>query len=285
MPLSFPIFLFVLLFCLTKRIEFKKISEGKITITEHGYICCSKSYNFISEYIFMEVLECGKETGCNQTKELQMIILFNTNPNEIDLDYSTIKNIPFKFLYHFKDYLGNNKEIESNLTRFGKGKFENKIKNELEKYDPDYKKASEFSTFNDVSKQILKLTETFYSFFAYEFNSMKSSSKENFQRIDWIFSQNFDRLFIGVVKNDTSYKNKFTYSLSEIDKFIILLRNGKYIFQIYLKGGNTVDICTFNYQEINTLNSFIYLINGQIKDKANCKNIPSSNITTPQKEI
>ncbi len=90
------------------------------------------------------------------------------------------------------------------------------------------------------------------------------SGKESFQRLDWIYTNDFDRIFIGVVKNDTSYVNTFTYTIESIDKFVLEIREGKLCLKIILKNGFDTEICRYTREKDKDLNTFLYLINGQI---------------------
>ena len=126
---SSPVLICIILFGLTKGLEIKKVSEEKIIATESGYSYNSKSYNFKRKNIFVKVESHGFEGYCTHTEILQMILLlYNTNPDEIDLDNSNIKNIPFKSIQKFKKYIGTADEIELNLSNYFGGVFENKIK-------------------------------------------------------------------------------------------------------------------------------------------------------------
>jgi len=53
--------------------------------------------------------------------------------------------------------------------------------------------------------------------------------------------------------------------------------NNNYLFKILLKDGNNVDICEFTKEKENTLNKFIFLINGQINDRNDRNNNNSDN--------
>lgn len=86
-----------------------------------------------------------------------------------------------------------------------------------------------------------------------------------------------------MVKNDKTYLNSKTYQINDIDKFVLIMKNQGYIFQVLLKEGNFIDICTFYHQKDDILNNFIYLINGQLNSKLNNNNdIPPANIPTLQ---
>ena len=282
-PIS-PILICIILFGLTKGLEFRKDSDDKIIATESGYSCNSKSYNFIGKYTSVQVKPSGYEeygTFCRQRNSLHTISLYNTNPDEIDLDTSNVKNVPFKPIHNFQKYIGEEQDIYLNLKNFFSGVFQNQIKEELKIYDPTYKES--IINLFPFEEQCLKLNDYYYTFYGYSSLMGYYKSPESFERIDWIYSKNFDRIFIGVVKNDTTYITSYTYQLNEISKFVLVMKGKGYVFQIFLKGNNYIDICTFYHQDNKNLNSFIYLINGQINSKLNNNNdIPPANIPTLQ---
>ena len=69
----------------------------------------------------------------------------------------------------------------------------------------------------------------------------------NIVRIDCIYSKNFDRLFIGLVKyTRTSYAKTFEYQLNSIDKFVFQKYGGddrNYILKAVLKNNEIQQIC------------------------------------------
>ena len=206
------------------------------------------------------------------------IIIYDINLNEIDLDNSNIKNKPFKLITEFKGCSGNSTNIKKELNEFFGTKFENKILDEIKKYVPDYKTSNKlvlhisgsFSQYNVEEQIFLKLCDYYYSYLTYY-------SKEKFQRIDWIYSKNFDRIFIGFVKNVETYLNSLIYNINTVDKLLLNKMNNNYLFKILLKDGNNVDICEFTKEKENTLNKFIFLINGQINDRNDRNNNNSDN--------
>ena len=109
----------------------------------------------------------------------------------------------------------------------------------------------------------VKISDHFYMFFNYNY-LFNSKPNEGFERLDWIYSNDFDRIFFGVVKNDSSYVNTFIYNTNTIDKFVLEIRDGKFCFKILLKDGTNTEICRYNREQEDNLNTFIYLINGQI---------------------
>jgi len=270
LPFLIPILLvpiILILSCCKTKIELiKDKSNNRLTIEEKYYFCCKKSHNLTLEYTDFKVLEYGSESMPCCYHALSTILVLNINPNVTDLDNSNIRNTPFKFLYRFPNLIGEQRDLELNLMNFIGTKFENKIKDEIDLYVPK-KNNNEIvfplNHFNQCNEIFVKISEHFYMFYNY-FYLRISKSNESFERLDWIYTNDFDRIFIGVVKNDTSYVNTFIYNTNTIDKFILEIKDGKYCFKILLKDGTNAEICRYKRDQEKNLNTFIYLINGQI---------------------
>ena len=270
LPFLIPILLIpviLILSCCKSKIQLiKDKSKNRLTIVEKYYFCCKKRHNLSLEYTDFKVLGYGSESGPFCNHELSTIIAININPNVADLDNSNIKNIPFKFLYKFYNLIGERRQLELNLINFIGSKFENKIKDEIDLYVPkknDNKIVFSFNRINQNNDIFVKISDHFYMFYNYYF-LMIAKSNESFERLDWIYSNDFDRIFIGVVKNDSSYVNTFIYNTNTIDKFILEIKEGKFCFKILLKDGTNAEICSYKREQERNLNTFIYLINGQI---------------------
>jgi hypothetical protein len=98
---------------------------------------------------------------------------------------------------------------------------------------------------------------------------IKCSDKYNCIRIDIIFSSDYDRLFIGVSKNDnlSYYIAKFEYFLNDIDKFILQKNNIKdkgFYLKGIIKGNNMInDICYI--EDVQTeLEGLVYILNERL---------------------
>ena len=95
----------------------------------------------------------------------------------------------------------------------------------------------------------------------------------HFLRIDIIYSNEFDRLFIGVVKNNKSaYINTYLFKLDEVAKFVIeknyIYEPGFHLKSIY-KGSSLVqDICYINEMQIE-LEGLIYILNEKFEQNVN----------------
>ena len=157
------------------------------------------------------------------------------------------------------------------MVNFIGNKFNNNIEEEIKLYVPNYNEQRNialpinfhFPFFGRPTDTFIKISDHFYMFYNYSY-LLGKSGKESFQRLDWIYTNDFDRIFIGVVKNDTSYVNTFTYTIESIDKFVLEIREGKLCLKIILKNGIDTEICRYTREKDKDLNTFLYLINGQI---------------------
>ena len=291
LPFLIPIFLLpiilALCYCCTSKIELiKDKSKEIIIVLEKNGLCCKKRYNLSLEYTDFKVIKDGFDALCCSKKMKSKILFMNVNPNMADLDNSNIKNTPFKFIYRFKNLIDKHNQLELDLENLIEYKFENKIENDINLYVPKQDNDIEnllLENPNKYSERFVKISEHFYLFYNYNyiyFSKSKSKSNESFERLDWIYSNNFDRIFIGVVKNDSFYVNTFIYDTNIIDKFILEIKDGKYCFKVLLKDGNNTEIYRYKREQEKYLNIFIYLINGQI-NKINNVNQVISDYSTP----
>ena len=103
-------------------------------------------------------------------------------------------------------------------------------------------------------------------------------------RIDIIYSKDFDRLFIGIVKNDEkSYIKTFLFNLNEIDRFVLqknhIAEQGIHLKSISKGNGIIQDICYIN--EIETeLEGLTYILNEKLQNNLN-NNANLNNNTNP----
>ena len=92
---------------------------------------------------------------------------------------------------------------------------------------------------------------------------------DNIFRIDCIYSKNFDRIFIGLVKyNKTKYINTFEYQMNNISRFI-LERVGNssvtnYDLKVIFKNNETQRICTIKNKTQVELEKLAFLLNERL---------------------
>ena len=103
---------------------------------------------------------------------------------------------------------------------------------------------------------------------------------DNIYRIDCIFSRNFDRIFIGIVKyTKTSYVDTFELQMNNIDKFIlekISIENFNLI--VIFKNGEKHLICNIKKNQ-EDLEGLAYLLNERL-----IKNADDINVVTNKEE-
>lgn len=271
-PIVFIPILILLLCCKSRIVLIKDKENNRLTVKEKNYFCCAtKTYNIPFEHSDIKTAGYGSESGpcCNHT--LSTIIVLNADPNVTDIDNNNIKNTPLNFTYRFSNLIGTNQDLELKLVNFIGNKFNNNIEEEIKLYVPNYNEQRNialpinfhFPFFGRPTDTFIKISDHFYMFYNYSY-LLGKSGKESFQRLDWIYTNDFDRIFIGVVKNDTSYVNTFTYTIESIDKFVLEIREGKLCLKIILKNGFDTEICRYTREKDKDLNTFLYLINGQI---------------------
>ena len=199
----------------------------------------------------------------NQPMSLNIIVI-NTlkNTNEIDFENSKIKETPLKIIQIFGN-IYYDKDLELRLNNFINspgyinGEFE-----ETNKYSMRYANKPDIHLRPSNGKRLynfLKLSEYFYTYIFI--------LNEKFKRIDWIYSKNFDNIFIGIVKNNKSYIKTFLYKVNSIDKLGMQKKNDIYTFKIIFKDQNSEEICQFKNEQNNVLfDQFLFLFNGRLED-------------------
>ena len=104
---------------------------------------------------------------------------------------------------------------------------------------------------------------------------------DNIYRIDCIFSRNFDRIFIGLVKyTKTSYVNTFDFQMINIDRFILEnISFEKYNLVVIFKNGENQLICNIKKNQ-EELEGLAYILNEKL-----IKNDENMNSTTNNEQI
>ena len=278
----------LLFFCKSRIVLIKDRANNRLTVQERNYFCCKmKSYNIPLSFLDIKTSPCGAESGPCCSHYLSRIIILNADPDVTDIDNNNIKNTPFKFMYKFSYLIGSEQDLQLNLVNFIGAKFNNNIEEEINLYDPNRNPLPNipfhfnFHFFPKKTDTFVKISDHFYMLYNYSYLYSKSSN-ESFERLDWIYTNDFDRIFLGVVKNDNSYVNTFIYNIESIDKFILEIRDGKLCLKIILKNGSNNEICRYTREKEKDLDTFIYLINGQINKLNNGDN---NNQDLPEKPV
>ena len=99
---------------------------------------------------------------------------------------------------------------------------------------------------------------------------------ENIFRIDCIYSKNFDRVFIGLVKyTKTKYVNTFEFQMDNIRRFILERKGGNFNLKVEFKNNGTQQICTIKNKTQDELEGLAYLLNEKLNINSN-NNIDSN---------
>jgi hypothetical protein len=231
------------------------------------------------------------------------------NNKEIDLDLTNIQKIPVKTFYYFRinnEY--ENGDLQNQLNKFinisgyYKG-FVYKIKFSdyfytyyffnplLEKnevlyifivfyhilmflififYSTGFRRRSNF---NNITNMFLIIFFSIYFIFLILIISCYNYFRERRLRIDFIYSNNFERIFIGIVKyNFKSYLKTFMYDIKSIDKCVFQIQKNEYqkdeyyILRIIFNDGKFEDITEFKGNQ-QDLEEIILFLNNKLNDK------------------
>ena len=231
------------------------------------------------------------------------------NNKEIDLDLTNIQKIPVKTFYYFRinnEY--ENGDLQDQLNKFINisgyyNGFVYKIKFSdyfytyyffnplLEKnevlyifivfyhilmflififYSTGFRRRSNF---NNITNMFLIIFFSIYFIFLILIISCYNYFRERRLRIDFIYSNNFERIFIGIVKyNFKSYLKTFMYDIKSIDKCVFQIQKNEYqkdeyyILRIIFNDGKFEDITEFKGNQ-QDLEEIILFLNNKLNDK------------------
>ena len=89
-------------------------------------------------------------------------------------------------------------------------------------------------------------------------------------RIDCIYSKNFDRIFIGIVKYKSKYSNTFEYQMNNISRFILEKEgNTNFNLKVIFKNNETQQIYTIKNKSKGELEGLAYLLNERLNINSN----------------
>jgi len=243
-----------------------------------GYGCSVKKVDFIkNEFGNQYTLKITKSCGCSkqytnmiensyllyQDDIMQLIVLKSSR--DIDLDNSNIQNYPINLITIYGNYMdlkSTENEIQLKNDEFlGQKKYENNIYDEIDKYNSLYNKNYS----NDIKKTFdiyMKINEYFYTFFY--------SDKSVYSRTDFIYSNDFGRLFIGGIYKD-KYNKTLLFNLNEINKFEMFEEKKSDDDGSYIEGYLRIIYIYEQKEEISIsrnktlyLEKFILLLNGKL---------------------
>ena len=301
------ILLLFIFFELIKKIEISN-NNNKVYIKVINFLCCSKmkiildreNTHFDIQYIRAEISN-DTDTGT------QTLFIINDYKNlvDIDLDKSNIKQKPAKLYYcftHFSTEKYNYTEYTSLLNNFiGSSNNHNnpffgnytKLSNHFITYH--FYQSKDICTNLGRKIIIIVFIMGLFSLIAFIIIGKYDNFIEKTLfipviiifiyaviktiilcdkipcRIDCIYSKNFDRFFIGLVKNTkTSYIKTFEYQTNNIDKFILTKKdNMKFELKVIFKNGDTQQMYEIKKKDEDELKELVNLLNGAIIKKSN----------------
>ena len=113
------------------------------------------------------------------------------------------------------------------------------------------------------------------NFFTFYFKDPKKKPEiiNGVIRLDFIYSENFDRIFIGIVKKDLkSYAKTFEFKMDIIDKFILHkfpnFADG-YDLKVIFKDKQIQDIWPIEKKSQSDLEGLVYLLNERLNNEEN----------------
>lgn len=261
---------------ITKRIQFTKNTYlNQLIIKRTTLWGCSKKYTLMLDNVYVL---CQRYRDNNTH-----IIVINTlrNPKEIDLDKSTIKKSPINIIYELNGtngYNGNYYELQLKFDNFlGQQKYENLIYEEIDKYSRLYNKNFPYQKINIVDNY-MKISDHFYTFF----NDILYKNK----RVDFIYSNDFESLFIGEV-NGSKYKKTLLVNLNQINSFEkrVVVKGGSesndyiYYLKINYKDSRKDEIRMGKDRIERYVEKFVLLMNGKLNDINEMKKNNNDNYT------
>ena len=286
-----------------KKVEIER-DENKNVISIKAINWCGCSYKQLELthfYFYIGTVFDDRENS-HVFYRLFMIKDFE-NSSEIDLDTSNVKNIPIK-IYDYMDYIWPNKEVqilEKELNDLAgvppnhKCAFNFNIR-EYMKLEPT-EQEKQLEKMKDLNPQMYKLfknsdrgTYSQYmkfceNYFSYYIEELFSDKKGDILRIDFIYSKNFDRIFIGLVNNnENTYQNTFEFQMNTIDKFILQkigFEDKGYNLKVILKNNESQQIYSLKKASQEDLRGLVYLLNEKFTNINNNNQIVTTTKDNP----
>ena len=280
------IFLFFLSKMLIKIELIKDIEKNILKIKVKEALGCTYLYKeilldnihflWVENLIDLEI----KNKGYYLNKSIYFINKIN-NISEIDLDTSNVKDKPVDIFYSFDNIdtsiFGGGIGLQKRLNNFvGSPENDNNpLFFDIKKYMHKPPKPI-ISIPNSVHfSQIIKFNDFFFTY--YLNSSLRRLDYSKILRLDFIYSNNFDRLFIGLVLNKTYYSTKHMIETKFIDKFILekIIKRKKIEIKLkLLYNNNQQEDIIYTFKEVTeenqeNLKDLIFLLNERYTNNNN----------------
>ena len=292
----------------------KNVDKNELQISNINYLECAlntlqlkcDTTNFIVKFT-------ERQEDYYSTYFTKIFIMKNfKNFDEIDIDKSNIINEPIIFYYQIEginmQLYDNFDELENQLNNFINSPADNDKLNQI--IENRCKKLSEHfysygikcSESNFCGFLFIFLVLTFvYWIFAiislYQFIKEKNVliwigfiggylfclllffilvnyTHNKIMRIDFIFSKNFDRIFIGNVRqNGESYRDKFILEMNRINIFFLDKKRNNTALLRVIESNNYIDILEITEKNFEQLEKLVNLLNRKLRNNNNNNNI------------
>ena len=264
--------LFILIFLFTRTEIIKDIPNKKIIFYKTNIYGCRKNKFEFNEKVHFHSTEHSWDTDEGTMTEKYFYAI--NDFKDITLDLNIVKQKPLDLFHFYKHW-----EFATNLNELNQFvgspiNYDNPltfdIKKYLEKNQTESNPFYTFSSYNYGLSRIMKFSEQFFTYYIrFPYEDKNKETDMNLTRIDFVFSENYDEIFIGGVKdNKKSYKYTYHYEMHLINKFMINWRVKSIDLIVVFKNNPQEYICSIN--DITKINAdgLIYLLN----EKLNLKN-------------
>ena len=278
------IFMIACYMCTFKKLEITKgKSNNEVYIKAFNcFFCPYKKLKCTNVNFYIGIV--NDNLGTNNIGHRLFIMKNFNNLEEIDLNTSSIKTTPVKLYYYF-DHIWHYQDtgIEKQLNAFvGNPNYECPFKFNINKYMSIWLSEEEKNIFyppqNDIYNkrfysQYLKFCD---NFFCYYIEKPFSHVFSDILRIDFIYSKNFDVLFIGLVNHgENSYKNTFEFNMATIDIFVlqkISYQDYGYNLKVIYKDKSEQLIYSLKKGTQEELRGLVFILNERLNDNGNNNN-------------
>ena len=269
----------ILMKCSKKYVFSRNIKKNKFYVEKYNYLNNQTMELELSlgNYYIQCTEEKGKVTHDNGSPfyYVYKIYLYNqfNDTSEINLDSTKIKEVPAKFSYVFEISSSGLNQVKLLEERLNKFIFTKIFKNPLKFNIFDYMKkekdpsCSSFIPSFLIKVKYIKFSDYFFTFY-FKSDFGGTGDAHGALRIDFIYSEDFDRIFIGVVeKYEKSYIKTFEFRMDIIDKFVLQkfknYGNG-FDLKVMFKDKQIQEIWTIENKSQKDLEGLVYLLNERL---------------------
>jgi hypothetical protein len=275
----------ILLIFFKRRIEIIKDIPNKkiIFVMKNCYGCQWKKLVFNEKIHFFKTSHVTSTDDEGNQSIVDDFFVIN-DFKDLNIDLNVISQKPIEHFYYYRSLMG----IKTDMNRLNQfvgspPNYENPLIFNIEKYmNKNTKESSPFSEYYIGNRcvKILKFNEHIYSYYIYY---PYQKPKGDLCRIDFIFSNNFDEIFIGEVNaKKTAYKKTYQYNTNTIKKFMAVMKNKQEAdIIIVFKDDSRLNTCHIKNITEKSFDGLIYLLNEKLQMTNMNNNYAETNGITP----